>query len=398
MMSRKAPFGQLEQYIIRIPDHLRKELDLQTGERLYLKTTDNDRLLLTVYPALELDEWYDSESAFVVKRIFDKVNIKNKKKTTGGLQLIEGGVSLGCDPEFLVVDVKDNVAVKAYPLIGGGTYDKLGSDDGRVEIRPDPAMDEFRLVENMKALLTQARKKITDLQEGAALRKSTAWYVGREFKFEGMSAKKNFKDELWACGFHLHFGLHPKLRGKQNNYAAVRAFLASTIMVLDYFVAVPAVVPEGTADCYRRAIHKKYGKPGDFKHNKLFTLEYRVPGGHHMRSPALTRGLIGISALVVEDIMTKAQEVTKGFTKLSMLSRYELMKGIYPQLPDYKLLKSALTSKDVDLAKELSYGIQPQLEGMLTYNKHKPSVVPFFDHILGGKQTSANIEENWSIV
>ena len=80
MMSPKAPFGQLEQYVVRIPGHLRRSLGIHVGETLFMKTVDSSNLVLTVYPALAQDEWYDSESAFVVKRVFDKVNIENKIK------------------------------------------------------------------------------------------------------------------------------------------------------------------------------------------------------------------------------------------------------------------------------------------------------------------------------
>lgn len=398
MMSPKAPFGQIEQYIIRIPDHLRRALNLEVGETLYLKTIDDENLVLTVYPALGKDEWYDSESAFVVKRVFDRVNLENKKKTESDLKPIEGGVSLGCDPEFLIVDRNVGTAIPANSIIGGGAHEKIGSDQGLVEIRPDPAMDEHTLVENMRLLLIGARTKLDNTLEGAALRGNKSWYAGKDLTFEGRSSILSYKQELWSCGFHLHFGLHPKLRirKKNTNYRAVLAFLASTVMVLDYFVAIPAVIPEGDVDNVRRTAGK-YGQAGDFKHNKFFTLEYRVPGGHHMRSPMLSRGLIGIGALVVEDVMTRAQEITKGFTRLSKLSSYAKMRELYPQLPDYKILKLALTAKDVSIAKNLYQELIPQLEHMIKYEERKESIVPFVEYISSGDHNiSANIEDNWS--
>jgi len=322
MMSPKAPFGQIEQYVIRVPDHLRKALDIEVGQTLYLKTVDDGNLVLTVYPALGTDEWYDSESAFVVKRVFDRINIESRKKVESKLKPVEGGVSLGCDPEFFVVDRNEGIALPANSIVGGGVYDKIGCDHGLVEIRPDPAMNEYKLVENMRYLLSGARAKLDDTLEGAALRGNKSWYAGKDLAFEGRAALKNYKGKLKCCGFHLHFGLHPKLRigNKNANYQAVKAFLASTVMTLDYYVAVPAVIPESTEDNHRR-LDGEFGQPGDFKHNKFFTLEYRVPSGHHMRSPMLSKGLIGLGALVVEDIMAKAQEITEGFTRLSRLSR-----------------------------------------------------------------------------
>jgi hypothetical protein len=398
MMSPKAPFGQIEQYVIRIPDHLRRTLSLEVGQTLYLKTIDDGNLVLTVYPALGKDEWYDNESAFVVKRVFDRINLENKKKTESNLKPIEGGVSLGCDPEFLIVDRAVGKAIPSNSIIGGGTHSKIGSDHGLVEIRPDPAMDEETLVENMKFLLTGARTKLDTILEGAALRGNKSWYAGKDLTFEGRSAIKSYKDKLWFCGFHLHFGLHPKLRirKKNTNYRAVLAFLASTVMVLDYFVAIPAIIPEGDSDSVRR-VTSEFGNPGDFKHNKFFTLEYRVPGGHHMRSPMLARGLIGLGGLVVEDVMTKAQEITKGFTRLSKLSSYTKMRELYPQLPDYKVLKLALTAKDVSIAKDLYQGLVPQLEHLVSYEKRKGAIAPFVEYISSGDYNiSANIEDNWS--
>ena len=398
MMSPKAPFGQIEQYVIRIPDHLRKALDLRVGETLYLKTVDDESLVLTVYPALGKDEWYDSESAFVVKRVFDRVNLESKKKIESSLKLIEGGVSLGCDPEFVIVDRNIGKAFPANSIIGGGANAKIGSDHGLVEIRPDPAMDEHKLIENMRLLLIGARTKLDSLLEGAALRGNKSFYAGKDLTFEGRSSILSYKEKLWFCGFHLHFGLHPRLRiGKKNtNYRGVIAFLASTIMALDYFVAIPAIIPEDSNDSIRRT-NGEYGQPGDFKHNKFFTLEYRVPGGHHMRSPMLSKGLIAIGALVVEDIMTKAQEITNGFTRLSKLSSYAKMRELYPQLPDYKVLKLALTTKDVNIAKDLYQGLVPQLEHMVKYEERKEAIAPFVEYISSGSHNiSANIEDNWS--
>lgn len=398
MMSPKAPFGQIEQYVIRVPDHLQRALNIEAGQTLYLKTIDDGNLVLTVYPALGIDEWHDSESAFVVKRVFDRVNIESKKKIESKLKPVEGGVSLGCDPEFLVVDRKTGIALPANSIVGGGVYDKIGCDHGLVEIRPDPAMDEHKLVENMRYLLSGAKMKLDDTMEGAALRGNKSWYAGKDLTFEGRAAMKNHKDKLWCCGFHLHFGLHPRLRiGKKNtSYQAVRSFLASTVMVLDHYVAIPAVIPESDVDNSRR-MAGKFGQPGDFKHNKFFTLEYRVPSGHHMRSPMLTKGLIALGALVVEDVMAKAQEITEGFTRLSRLSSYTHMQKLYPELPAYKVLKSALTAKDVNLAKSLFKNIVPQLESMLKYNDHKEALVPFVNYISSENYNiSANIEDNWS--
>jgi hypothetical protein len=398
MMSPKAPFGQIEQYVIRVPDHLQRALDLEVGQALYLKTIDDRNLVLTVYPTLGMDEWYDSESAFVVKRVFDRINIESKKKIESKLKPVEGGVSLGCDPEFLVVDRKTGIALPANSIIGGGVYDKIGCDRGLVEIRPDPAMDEHKLVENMKYLLSGAKTKLDNTMEGAALRGNKSWYAGKDLTFEGRAAIKNHKNQLWFCGFHLHYGLHPKLRigNKNTNYQAVRSFLASTVMTLDSYIAIPAVIPESNVDNSRRTAGK-YGQPGDFKHNKFFTLEYRVPSGHHMRSPMLTKGLISLGALVVEDIMAKAQEITEGFTRLSRLSSYTQMQKLYPELPAYKILKNALTAKDVNLAKDLFKDIAPQLKCMLNYEAHKEALVPFIDYISSGDYNiSANIEDNWS--
>lgn len=399
MMSPKAPFGQIEQYVVRVPDHLQRALDIEVGQTLYLKTIDGGNLVLTVYPALGVDEWYDSESAFVVKCVFDRVNIENKKRVESKLKPVEGGVSLGCDPEFLVVDKNKGVALPANSIVGGGIYDKVGCDHGLVEIRPDPAMDEHKLVENMRLLLSKAKTKLDDTMEGAALRGNKSWYAGKDLTFEGKAAMKNHNGKLWFCGFHLHFGLHPRLRiGKKNtNYHAVKLFLASTVMALDYYIAVPAVIPESNIDNFRR-INGEYGQPGDFKHNKFFTLEYRVPSGHHMRSPMLSKGLIALGALVVEDIMAKAQEITEGFTRLSRLSSYTHMQKLYTQLPAYKTLKLALTANDVSLAKDLFKEIVPQLEQMLNYGYHKEALVPFVDYISSGDYNiSPNIEDNWSI-
>jgi len=73
------------------------------------------------------------------------------------------------------------------------------------------------------------------------------------------------------------------------------------------------------------------------------------------------------------------------------------MRELYPQLPDYKVLKLALTAKDVNIAKDLYQGLVPQLEHMVKYEERKEAIAPFVEYISSGNYNiSANIEDNWS--
>ena len=382
MSGPEAPLGRFERYLIRVPEKMRLKHNLDIGDPLRLKTTDGEEMLLTVQPALLKDIFYDEESCYVVKKIFDRINLRSgKRKIEEKVKLLKC-ITLGCDPEFFMVDKRTKYVLSAGSIFGGKRT-SLGTDCGLVELRPYPAKTEAQVVRNMQKLMRIANQKMLDAM------RTRHYYRGKELDFIAKSAMG-----IRCAGFHLHFGLPPRLKVRNT---ATTTFLRQVVQILDYYVSLPAIIPEGEHDSERRSGKSRYGRPGDFKNVNGITLEYRVPGGYHMRSPMLARGLIGLGALVVEDVLSRAKVVTSEFRQLSKFSTYDHIRELYPRIPDRQLVVRAITARKPTLAKRYLDNVAADLTDMLGFENHSESVRAFIEYIASEDYgISEQMSENWS--
>lgn len=382
MNGPEAPLGRFERYLIRVPEKMRLKHDLSVGDPLHLKTANGGKLVLTVQPALLKDIFYDEESCYVIKKIFDRVNLNSgKRKIEEDVKLLKS-ITLGCDPEFFMVDKRNNYFLSAGSIFGGKRT-RLGSDCGLVELRPDPARTEEEVVKKMRRLMHMANQKLFNAM------RTRNHYRGRELDFIARSSLGNKN-----AGFHLHFGLHPRLKQRT---PATNMFLRQVVNVLDFYVSLPSSIPEGEADCGRRSGKTRYGRPGDFKNANGITLEYRVPGGYHMRSPMLAKGLIGLGALVVEDVLSRTKVTTHGFKKLSNFSTYDHVRELYPRIPDRQMVVRAIISRKGTIAQRYLDNIASDLIDMLGFDNHAKSVMEFIEYIASDNHNISEImSENWS--
>jgi hypothetical protein len=266
--------------------------------------------------------------------------------------------------------------------IFGGKRTKLGSDCGLVELRPNPGRTEAEVVRNMQRLIRVANQRLFDAM------KTKSFYKERDLDFVARSALG-----VRPAGFHLHFGLPTRLKART---PATREFLRQVVYILDYYVSVPSIIPEGEKDSNRR-LGRRYGRPGDFKNENGITLEYRVPGGYHMRSPMLAKGLIGLGALVVEDVLSRTKVMTDNFRQLSKFSRYNHIREVYPNIPARQMVVRALTVKHTKMARRYLDNIATELAEMLGFENHADSVTKFIEYIAGDKHSiSEQMSENWS--
>ncbi len=381
MTGPEAPLGRLERYLIRIPEKVRDKFGLGIGDPLRLKTTDGIELLVTVQPALKQDIFYDDTCSYVTKEVFKRVNVGSKRKIDEKVKLLKG-ITLGCDPEFFMVDTKNKYFVSAGAIFGGKRT-KLGTDCGMVEIRPDPAKHEDGVVDNMRKLIIQADHRL------AKAMNTRPYYRDKDLGFLGKSALG-----IRYAGFHLHFGLHPRLKKRT---PAVKEFLRQVVYIMDYYVAIPSIIPEGVKENGRRSGPGRYGMPGDFKTNNGITLEYRVPGGYHMRSPMLAKGLIGLGALVAEDVLSRTKLLTDGFRQLSKFSTYNHVREVYPRIPDRRSVITAIRAKEPVLARRCLDNIADDLAEMLTFKDHEKSVAKFIEYAASDKHAVRELmSDNWS--
>ena len=380
MSGSTSPLGSNEDRLIRIPSVLRDELNVQVGSFLYLTSKNNFVTPLQIFNAYRKDAVGDSSRAYVSQNTYDELDIK-KTNLKIRLQPFED-ILIGADPEFFIVD-RDNQCRMPASHFFSHTGD-VGSDCGLAELRPRPSTDEYTLTSNLYNLLCRANDRI----DNRVLFKD---------KSIDMIAASMFNKA--AAGFHIHFGL-PSMMLSDIPYFKI--IIERIVDVLDYYIGIPSILPEGHEDCERRSGNNSaYGKPGDYRADNL-TLEYRVPGGHLLRHPILTAGLFGISIVVIKDILTRFKNYSNGYRSISKLETYNNLTKIYPNLPNkYEVYKS-ITSDNIDKALSYAPSIIKDISKMIGYKNRKKSIVDYFNYVIlnleNKKKFSCDIRENWRIV
>ena len=265
MSKDKSPLGNIEDRLIRIPKALREQLGINTGLFLRLKSKTGSIIPLQVTSAYADDVEVDPNYAYVSDITYAEISFDTIKRLDPADDIL-----LGCDPEFFIVDRMSGHNISAshfFPFYGA-----VGSDAGLAELRPRPNTDVEDLTKNMEELMFQAHKHLAN----------RILYRKRPIRMIAASMHDNA-----AAGFHIHFGLPNFLLN--SNIPEVYNLLSKMVYVLDYYIGIPSILPEGEEDYRRRSQRfSQYGKAGDFRTDNKITMEYRVPGGHLLRHPILT--------------------------------------------------------------------------------------------------------------
>lgn len=365
--------GLSDRRVVRIPREFRTSHNIDIGDTLHLKGNDGGVVPLKVEPITE-DNGIDKQSVYVSTLIFNLLKVANIEDNT--IEFV-GDITLGCDPELFLVDYENGTVVSAARFFNKN--DQIGFDGLMLELRPDPSVSELDVVENLKNLMNGARRKINNSwgeYSGSRIRMLAASH------YDGLSA-----------GFHLHYGL-PKELLQSNREATMFAYRLTRIM--DYYIGIPSIIPEGNDSVRRSAPYTTYGKPG--QHRLDFrTLEYRVPGGYLLRHPKLTAGILGLGAVVTEDIVSRCKKVTNNFKDLSVLYSDDDLKGLYPSLPKIEDIFKSICNINVDESLTHVDRIYSDVKKMLGYNRRKESIDGFFDAIMNNEKFDAYIELNWRV-
>lgn len=378
LMDEKARYlGSLEDRYIRIPSDLRDVHQLEEGEFVSLRVKTGEIITLQVSMAYKKDVSDDPFSAYVTREVFNALHLTEEVKRHEQEIDVVDNITLGCDPEFFLIDKRNTEIVQAYRLFK--KFGQVGHDGVLMEVRPLPSTSEIVVMNNIYNLIGKARESIN-----------------RHKKIDGsnvvMMAASHYRG--LTTGFHLHFGLPPQILGF--NKKPKKAFQRQIVRALDYYVGIPAIIPEGEEDYIRRAApHIIYGKPGEMRVDNR-TLEYRVPGGSLMRHPILTVGILGLGAIVIEDAVSRMKMCTNAFNKLEDVSSPEHLKDIYPNIPDVFELYRTICSKDLTTARKHMDIITNDISQMVGFEKRKSSIEQFFRCIYDGTQFSRDIEENWN--
>lgn len=352
---------QKEDGIIRLPPRQKKRLRVSPGDRLRLTTHDNRKLSVTVANVHADDLVSDNKAAWVTQDVFDLIV---------GNPTDYNEVTLGCDPEFLFLDAKRKVLPANYWLPMRGT---VGSDGPLAEFRPSPARHETEVIENLRKLI---RGLPPMLQRQFGSRKLIT--------AEGHSCWDNL-----ALGFHIHLGAPRELI----TYAAPgsKEFVRSLVSGLDFFVGIPAMLLENTNT--RRLGNGEYGKPGDFRITNR-TIEYRTPGGFHLRHPEYAAGIMGLALCFAKEALEKAREESSGWRELKQIANYHWMKDKF-DLPAKKNIKWALLEPTKKIAVNYLPQLVKNLKNLKYFDEHSDSIRTYFRLMLGKKQYGSNLLQNW---
>lgn len=377
MSQDKSPLGNIEDRLIRIPKELRDKLNLNIGTYLSLKTKDGTYIPLQVTHAYKNDSDVDQFSAYVSDDTHVLLDI-NKKDTIAPAE----DILLGCDPEFFIVDSHTGRNISASHFFN--RHAEVGSDSGLAELRPRPNYTADALTDCMHGLLVQAHNHLAN----------RVLYNKKPIHMAALSMHDNA-----SAGFHVHFGLPQKLLDKS---AVSYTTLLNMVYILDYYVGISSILPEGEEDYMRRSKrYSMYGKPGDFRDDNRITMEYRVPGGHLLRHPTLTAGLLAICNTVMKDMLSRIGSCTNSFTKVDILKKYENLKKLYPNIPDRSTVYNIITDEKIKPAVGHIDKIVNDLSKMIGFNKNKHRVLDYFNYVVGylsnNVKYSDNIAQNWRL-
>jgi len=376
-----SPLGTIEDRLIRIPALLRESLGFKTGHFLCLKSEDDRSIPLQIAVAYYKDTvGVDSGlCVYVSKDTFERVDI-TKLSTVKPVD----DILIGCDPEFFLIDKITGMNISASHFFSH--YGDVGSDCGLAELRPRPGFTEDEVTANLRDLLIRAYKHITDRM----------LYRNKEMALIASSYNDNH-----TAGFHIHFGLSDKLLAENKLNKGDDNLLKKMVSVLDYYVGIPAIIPEGSEDYHRRSIKSsQYGKAGDHRSDHV-TLEYRVPGGHLLRHPLLTKGILGLNMVVIKDLTSRLRKYSNDYRNMDILNDYRVLHELYPNLPHREKVRNIIMSENIGEATAQLGTIMHDVKQMIGFKNRSKSIIDYFEYMISyissGKGFSKNLEINWRL-
>jgi len=346
---------------ISLPQKLREELGVLVGQFMQLRGTEE--VVLEISNPLSPPQEY----ALVSPEIYEKIQGEDIE-----FKILE--VTLGCDPEFFVLWGNRHVIASNYLPYEG----QIGSDGGLGELRPMYGRHESQVVANLQSLIPRIPQ---------SLRRSK-WLKGFPQDGNAFTYEAHSYLHSTAAGFHVHLGIPPEILNTRKDFN--RAAINHIVRCLDWYVSVPMVPLEVAHQ--RRLSKSNYGEPGDYRPSNV-TLEYRTPGGFYLRSPKLTEGLLGLSLLITEVIVSRMKVASNGFVNLHKLTPADLHE-IMP-IPGASKIKATLKDRNVNVALDELPHMYDHLMTLPNFKKHLKAVEGFFRAVRDKEQPGPNLIHNW---
>lgn len=281
-------------------------------------------------------------------------------------------VTLGCDPEFVLVGKNDKVCRAEGVLTD--ILGSIGNDGALGEFRPDPGNNEFEVTESLRTLI----KRLPTM-------------VNKKFPIPGvLHAEGHSEKQNCPMGFHIHVGAPAPIttRAALGSYR----FLESFATALDFFVGIPGMLIEQSD--LRRIGVGKYGKAGDWRTSKFGTIEYRSLGGFHLRHPDYTRGVLALTQCASKDILTYMEGLSCGWAHLSSINGFETLQNRY-NLPNKFNIEGAFKSKKKDKALYMLERVIKVVSTLDNYKDHRESIDKFLTLVINNTVYSPKLADNW---
>jgi hypothetical protein len=338
-------------HMIKMSYRLRRKFGLDLGDWLLFNTKSGVvSLMLAPYNTKDSVEF--NESKAVVNS-----DCPILYEGEGGEVLVrEHKLTIGADVEFFMVDRKNNNVIEGYTV-----FDKegeLGSDGDLGEIRPDYSLSPEQVTENIHNIIKTIPVRMPKGLKAIA----SSYHRGR------------------CCGFHMHFGLPVELL----SFAAEKtdSFMKNVIHTLDYIVGV---IAHSLDSDDKRRLSNSYGKPGDYRIS-MRTLEYRTPGGYHLKTKKHTNSMLCLGFLIVDTIIKESEKVSGGWVDMEAVTNFDYFREMF-NIPEYDKVYNILMSKDKDvLIKEREKVVQ------ILANMDSDSI----HQIVLSEATNEDLIEGWS--
>lgn len=371
--------GEKEDYYIRIPKILMDSLSVDVDDELTLESLDGGDLPLIVKESFTEDSGLSLRCAYVTT------------KTNGLLKLNKTIVErvdnllIGCDPEFFLVHRPSESIINGAIYFSNATNRQVGSDGPLMELRPHPNLDSYKVVENIRNLLISAKKRIISNK-----------HISDNYGIENILMVGSSYYNKLSAGFHVHFGIPPSMLDTSS--IDVKTAVNQISNILDYYVGIPSVLPEHMVDSNRRTrTEVSYGKPGDWR-LQFPTFEYRVPGGFLLSDPVLTKGLLSMSWVIMDDILARLKICTNNFQHIGILNSSKKSKELYPNMvADRHKIYQVICNYDPKNTAKIVDKIFYDMEEMVSFEKEKIPLINFYNRVMSGSLCTHNIEENWGL-
>jgi len=373
-----------ENRLLRIPQDARDMYQVNPYRYLHSSGHNGSQMILKSWVAYGADTIRDSTVCYVSEAVYKLLDVD----TGGEIDITQvQNITLGCDPEFFVVNGVTNEIIFAS-IIFPSKYGDVGYDGMMCELRPMPALSEHVVCKNLWDLFKKARTIVNNYCVRNGVNPEVLRFLGTSYL---ALAKKNG----FSAGFHLHYGLPQELLGNVGWQHPKRLLAKQITKILDYYVGIPSIIVEDSTEVTRRSNpYIEYGKPGAFRMDNR-TLEYRTPGAAMLRHPVLAAGLMGLGALVMEDLVIKVSAWTNSFTTIDQLVKADI-RDCYPNIPKnpQEIFGTICSSSNTPAMGHLEK-IANDLSNMVGFEQRRDSVEKLLNCLTNGVEFNKDIEINW---